>query len=160
MFFVMGKFEINMDDDLMDKIQKTIDTGLDEVAEELEFEWRRLVATELHQSRDEYFKGMSVERVGTSVEMNLTGALATAVEGGSDRFDLKPGFLKGKTSANIPLFGNRPPAQDRFRRAPAKTAPWLHPGVKSMNLMSKAQEKVTDEVVDQVFERLLGKVVL
>jgi len=158
MYIFISELELEIPDKLINQLEESADEAIDELAEEVEFEWRRTVASHLHSSRDAYFKGMSVERVGDEVQMRLDGDLAVAVETGSQKFDLKPGFLKGRTSANIPLFGNRPPNIDRFRRAPAKTANWIHPGVEPHNLIDKVQVKLEEGLVEEVFTRVLGRI--
>ena len=149
--------EVEPPEGLDEEIQSKVDDAMDRLGEEVEWEWRRIAARDLAQSKDEYLNGMSVEVIDGQIIMKVTGPLAIAVEGGSEKFDLKPGFLKGKTSATIPLFGNRPPNIDRLRTVPSKTKPWIHPGIKARNLIDKVTDKVEEQLLDEVFNGIIGR---
>ena len=138
-------------DAIGDGLEEAFEESMEEIGEEIEWETRRLAASTLEESLSKYLDGLSTERNGTEIQINLKGELAAAVEGGSGTFDLKPGYLGGALSRIIPLTGKQPL---RFRRAPfsGNSPPWVHPGIKPRRLIDKAVDKVITSDTDRIFE--------
>lgn len=138
-------------DEIADELEDAFDEGMSAVSEEIEWETRRLASNTLEESLSTYLEGLSIETYGSEIQVNLEGELATAVEGGSDRFDLKPGYLGNALSRIIPLTGREPL---RFRTAPysSNSPPWYHPGIKPRRLIDKAIGKVFESDMDRIFD--------
>src|SRR5688500_13749318 len=89
---------IEVKDGDVDKLEMNIiamfEEGMDKLAEEMEWVWRQKAAATLKTSKDEYLKNLTVTNDKESITFSLEGFLPTAVETGTEGFDLKPGFLK------------------------------------------------------------------
>lgn len=128
---------------------------MERLAEEVEWEWKRLASSKLDESKDKYLDGFSVEKVGKEVRVRLDGFLASALERGASSYDLKPGFLKGRIWRNIPM-GH--PTVNRFRRVSWNSSGWKHPGFKPMGIADEVQEAVSNRIVPEIFDELIGQI--
>ena len=145
--------------------QSRIDEGMELMAEEVEWSFRMYASKELNSSKDAYLKALNVTAVDRTVVVEFSGSndrnngLANAVEFGSQRFDLKPGFLRNgeKRYAMVPikpkgvLVGHR-------RLASLDEPGWIHPGIKPRNLRDKVMADVDDHIASEVFDRVFGSV--
>jgi hypothetical protein len=130
---------------VFDAIEEGIEEGFQRLAEAIEWEWRQKAAQTLRTSREEYLRGLSVDVQGTEITVRVTGALAVAVESGSEPFDMKDGFLRGALSRTIPM-----ESPLRFRQAPAKTAVWWHPGIQARAIGDQVQSDMDRLLADTV----------
>jgi len=128
--------------------------GLDKVAVRLEELWREKAKSTLNTSKDAYLAGISVERVGDEIDFSLNGALAVAVESGSDGFDMKPGILKNKPFVNVPI--NDGSGNPIFRRMSKRSTGWNHPGIRARNLTEQVEKEATP-IIDDVFIGLISR---
>ena len=157
--FIQYEEVFDSGDDLIAEMEKVIEETMEAVAEELEWEIKRLAAHTLEETLTTYIEDLRVDVHGTEIQISLIGELSGAVEGGSEPFDLKPGFMGGGLSKVIPLTGAGPDGNRvglRFRTAPFSkrqpSKPWHHPGIKPRGLVSKAYEKVESADIDRIFE--------
>lgn len=153
--------------------KRRIEEGMEMMAEEAEWAFRRHAASKLHSSKDAYLSALHVSTVGSTIVIDFSASdkrnnsIANAVEFGSEPFDLKPGFLTGnKTSRNIPI---KPQGNFiGYRRVSAFSGKdtWIHkrPGTwkPSTTPQPPIRETVMDEldktVTKEIFDRVFGSV--
>lgn len=143
--------------DLIDHVNLRIDLAMDELADEVEWTWRRLAAdsSKLNTTKQTYLDAIEVSREGDSIVLALTDTLAAAVEEGSDPYDLKPGFLKGRTHRVIPLVESGRPVQ--FRTISQKSGPWIHPGIHPRSIVGEVKAEVENTILSDVFDRVMAR---
>jgi len=112
------------------------------LAKEVERVWREKAQSVLDSSLTEYMDGLIVRADVDGVEATLSGWLPVALESGAQRFDMKPGLLKNRTSRVIPM-------HDGEFRTVSKTSPpssWWHPGFEAYDI----HEEVFKETEDMI----------
>lgn len=150
-------------DHVEEALENIIYEGMDLLAEEMEWEIRHLAANDLYDSRDAYLNSLSVDAYEDSIQFQLSHPLATAVESGSEPFDMIPGFLRGtgkptrllKLTGRLDKFKN--PAGPRKKMVPFSSfkPPWRHPGIKARNFITNTANDVEDIYAPRVFTRLV-----
>lgn len=152
-------------DQVEEALEDIIYEGMDELAETIEWEIRTLAAKGLHDTRQVYLDALTVDVHEDSFQIELDHPLATAVESGSDPFDMKPGFLRGRTTRKLMLTGrlgkNRQPATvPRPAVVPFSqyNPPWWHPGIKARNFITKTVDDVEDIHAPEVFNDIISRV--
>ena len=118
-------------------MMKAAAASIDDVSDELEKIWRDKAGQQLHTSKQAYLDGLSFHTSGDEVQVTVDGGLATAVETGSERFDLKPGFLGSATSRVIPIGGG-------FKTVSAKSDGWWHPGIQARDIGTQVIDELED----------------
>lgn len=145
---------------LEQEIKEKIESGMDELLEEIEWTWRMKASSELNTSKQAYLDGLNFEKNGTDIDINISGGLAVAIESGSEKFNLKPGFLKnGKMGGlynTIPIMINGVQQYRTVRPGQQKT-PWDHPGIQARSFGDKVKVEM-DDMVDKVFSKLFNRV--
>jgi hypothetical protein len=143
--------------ELVDHVHLRIDTALEELTDEVEWVWRKIAAgsNKLNTTKDIYLDAIKVEREGDEIVMSLTNDLANQVESGSDPYDLKPGFLKGRTHRVIPLVEQGRPV--KFRMISQKSEPWIHPGIHPRNIIDEVKAELENNIIDEVFSRVMAR---
>ena len=145
----MPNLEISVEYDIINverlekEVQKEIEDGLNELAIEIRNIWQQKASSKLNSTYDEYIRNLFVERQGTEVVATIYGALPVAIEQGSSRFDLKPGFL-GSSVFRIVGIG-----LNKFRTVQSQSNKWWHPGI---------QAKAFHEQVQNEIPKMLGKI--
>lgn len=147
-------------DKIVEDIEGGIDAGMEVLAEEIEWQWRKKAAETLEATRDEYLSSLSVDRYGNEIQVQLNGEMATAVETGSEPFDLKPGFLGGALYRIIPIAPGYPrhnPRSNearRFRTVSRNSPPdsWWHPGIQARNIGQQVQDELKEGKLEQIFQ--------
>lgn len=152
-FSILIKAEGFPVEDMGKEISQQIEESLDEIAEEIEWSWRRHAANKLKESKDEYLNSLKVSRVGTTIEVSLNSKLAFYIENGSSAFDLKPGFLKGKLHRIIPM---KNPL--RFRTVSIRSSGWKHPGIKAREIHKDVMLDFEQEILPQVMDKLMSNI--
>jgi hypothetical protein len=127
--------------------------SMQEIAEEVEWEVRRLAANKLEETLSTYLEDLRVDVDGTDIDITLKenptkGGLSTFVESGSSPFDMKPGFLGSGLSRIIPM---KDGGGTKFRTVGMNSQGWRHPGIKPHNFIEKAIEKVQSADVERIF---------
>ena len=150
-------------DELEREFQKAVEEGMNELSEEVEWEWRTQAAQKLDTSRDEYLKALSFTKQKDSVEVTLDGWVANMVELGHQRFNMKPGLLKGNLWRVIPL--GKPKGSKGFSKvsinSPADSWIWeeiKHKG--GVQIHKSVQEAVDTKHVPRIFKQIMEKIKL
>ena len=150
-------------DQVEEALEDIIYEGMDELAEELEWEVRTMAAKELGDTKQVYMDSLSVDVYDDSFQFELDHPLAVAVEGGSDPFNMIPGFLQGRKSRVLRLTGrfdkHKQPAGPRYRTVPYSKykPPWRHPGIKARGFITKVTNDVEDVHAPRVFNDLIAR---
>ena len=156
-------FSMEMDTKSIDIIEDILDdymdSFLDELTEEIEWSWRKLAGEDprLRSSRAKYLDAIEVHRDGDEIVLGLTDELAAALEEGSEPYDLKPGFLRGKTHRIIPLVDSGTNNVTRFRTVTVNSQGWIHPGYKPVSITEKVQVELESNLIGEVFSRVLSR---
>ena len=141
---------------LEDKVLAEIQRGLHKWREAIKKFYVEEASKELGASRTKYLAGLSSRMLDDGIEITISGWLPTALESGSDRFDLKPGFLQGRAHRVIPVGA---PDDVRFRtvstNSPAHT--WWHPGIQARNISGRVKERSV-VAAQQIFGDLFARI--
>lgn len=157
---------IEIDKDAMsaviDDINLRMDTVLEELSEEVEWNWRKLAAssTELRSTKSRYLDAIEVSRDGDEIVLTLNDELVSAMESGSDPYDLKPGFLKGKQFRIIPLVDEGTNNVTRFRTVSQGSSGWIHPGHKARKIVEQVKVEVETNILGEVMNRVMSRSVI
>lgn len=158
-------------DAIDERFKQTIEDGLDELSQEIEWRWRTKASSTLVESRKKYLDGLSIERFGNEIQVILKDFMSAAVEGGSQPQNLKQIFGMGRV---IPM--GHPPAQahawfhagremPRFRTVSNKS-PWIHPGItprksgtnpQNLTIGEQIQKECEETIIDEVFDKIFSK---
>lgn len=122
----------------------------------IEWSYKEQAENELRTTSKEYLKGLSTRIVDDGVMATLDGWLPAALEEGVPRFDLKPGFLKGRQWRVIPVGA---PGQIRFRTVSQHSPKdsWWHPGLEARNISERVREDVrvpAQRLFQDIFKRI------
>ena len=142
--------------EVVDYVNTRIDLGMDDLVEEVEWNWRRIAASssELKSTKSKYLDAIEVKREGDEVVLTLNDELISGMEAGTEPYDLKPGFLKGHTHRVIPLVDKGTNNVTRFRTVTASSPGWIHPGFKPLKIVEQVKEEM-GSIVTEVFSRVL-----
>ena len=153
------KMDMSSADLLMDILTDSVDEFLDELTEELEWSWRKLAAEDpnLKSSKAKYLDAIDVRREGDDIILGLTDELASSLESGSEPYDLKPGFLRGRISRVIPLVDAGTNNVTRFRTVSVNSRGWIHPGNKARKITEKVQTELESGLMGEVFSRVMSR---
>jgi hypothetical protein len=171
MLIIQMDFEGPDLDKIENRFKETMEDGLDELAEEVEWFWRQKASETLVESKDKYLKDFSIERVGGEVQVVLKG-MAAAMEGGSGPQNLGQTFGLGKI---IPM--GFPPAvgsahfhqgrvMPRFRTV-SNNSPWMHKGITpgvsgsrptGISISERVQTEMDERIVDEVFTKVFNRI--
>lgn len=116
---------------------------------EIEIEWNYQAQQQMKTTAAKYMEGVSFTLTSDGVDVFIQGWLPVALEQGTTPYDLKPGFLKGRTSRVIPLEGGK-----RFRTVSTNSPPgsWWHPGIKAKgiaNIMEGKAQEISKRTVEK-----------
>lgn len=142
-------------DALMEEFDEHVDEGMDKLADEIEQVWRDKATETLNTSREQYLKGLSVERIGRDIQMVLNGFLPVALEEGHERYDMKPGFLGSGLNRIIPI-GKSSGQKPVFRMMRTDSTNWFHPGFEAKRIHEQVQEEVDERLVEEIFQPLFS----
>ena len=135
------------------QLEAEISAGLQEFRAALELSWREKVQQNLKTTSDEYLRNLSFSVKKDSVEATLTGWLPVALETGAERFDMKPGLLKGRQSRIIPM------ADGEFRTV-SQFSPrdsWWHPGFQARGFGEQVKQEapaIAEKIFKPIFDRI------
>lgn len=142
---------------LEEAINQALQKGWDKLRVEVEKKWKAQASTTLDSSEDAYLKGLTVTGSGMEIDVRLTGGLPVAVEQGSQRFDLKPGFLANHSSRVIPLH-IKGKSKPKFVLLSGMQHPgWWHPGIQARAIHKQIFDR-TPQMVDNIFTPLVSRV--
>lgn len=144
-------------DKIIDSIEKEIHNGMSAFSSEIEKSWREKAESSLHTSKKKYLDSLSVEVVGEGARVTLDSPLATYIETGSERFDLKPGFLGSGIKKIIPIDDGDGPVKFRTVGKNSPQGSWWHPGIQA-RAMHKQVEAEIPEITKKVFGNLISKI--
>lgn len=133
---------------LSEDLEEIVQEGLDELMEEIEWSWRQKAAMTLDTSREEYLKGISVERTGDEIQVTLDGWLPVAVETGCEPFAMKPGLLGSALFRVIPM--GKPKASKGFATVSINSTGWWHPGIQARSIATQVEDEM-ESLFDKVF---------
>lgn len=106
----------------------------------------------LNTTAEAYAEGVRVNKQDTRIEVSLEGTLPNMLEHGTDRFDMKPGLLKGRLHRVIPMHDGG------FRTVKRDSPPmsWWHPGFEAINLADLVREEV-EPVAEEAFAEIRNR---
>lgn len=142
-------------DRLASAVSEAIMDGMEELAEEIEWEIRRRASGELNESRSAYLDGLSVLESGGKISVVLDGGLAVAIEQGSKPHDTSQGSRFQKTIWYKPA-----PRHFRFVSGkPTVTGKnWIHPGIKPHDFIGKVAEDVENRIAGDIFSAAIDRI--
>ena len=136
-------------------VTEAIMSGMEDLAEEIEWEIRRKASGELNESRKAYLDGLSVLESGGKISVVLDGGLAVAIEQGSKPHDTSKGSRAGQTIWYKP-------APRHFRYVSGKPTVtgknWIHPGIKPHDFIGKVAEDVENRIAGDVFSAAIDRI--
>lgn len=147
--------------DFVDELEKWIDGELVEatmkgLSNKVEKLWREKASQRLNTSKEKYLAGINVEASDHGVMMTLSGFLPTALEQGTQRYDLKPGLLGSALFKIIPIGKDAGKTPDFKTLTPASKG-WWHPGFQAMDIIGEVTEEIGDLAVDAFNESLSSR---
>ena len=154
--------ESNVSEFLEEILEERMDEYIDELVEEVEWAWRRIAASssKLRSTKQVYLEAIRVERYNREIVLSLDNSLASAVEQGSQKFNLKPGFLGNRPYRVIPLVDAGTNNVTRFRTVSTGSSGWNHPGIKPANITEEVLNEVETQLSGEVFSRVLSRMKL
>lgn len=139
-----------------------------DIAVEARNYWEAVAGQTLNKTRDRYIKALEfVQKADNEISIQLNPGkehtFANMLEGGWESFDMKPGFLKGRTYRVIPL---DTPSGKLFRTV-SLTSPdssWRNLGKWSGKLGQRKEgynlrEEVAKELEDNIIPRHLDRII-
>ena len=159
----ISTFKLELDkeslSEVVDNINLRVDVALDELTEEVEWQWRMLASrsTELKSTKEKYLDAIEVKREGDEIILSLTDPLAASMEAGSGPYDLKPGFLRGKQFRIIPLVSPGTDNVTGFRTLTQGSAGWVHPGHKARKIVDQVTAELEATVVVEVLAKVFSR---
>ncbi len=119
----------------------------------IEREWREKASAQFsNETTDEYLKGLDVSISGDGVTATISGWKPTALEGGVDPFDMKPGLLQGYRKRIIRM------RNGNFRTVSTNSDPqsWWHPGIEARKIGEQVK-KEENSLKEKAFGSMLAK---
>lgn len=137
---------------LSDAFQKAVNEAVDF--------WKTAAGQRLNTTRDQYISAIRGDVVTDSdgmpiADLRLEGdELVSAIETGAPGFDMKPGFLAGKTFARVPV------APDTIRTVNLDTSAnkFLHPGWPGLNIREDVANELLDNILPKHITALMDEV--
>jgi len=127
--------------------------GLEAFRSAIQQTWWDAASESLDSTLQTYMSGLTVTVANDGIEATLNGWMPVVREVGSDKFDMKPGLLKNRSSRVIPM-------HDGGFRTVSTTSPassWWHPGFEAKNINDEVFKK-TDELLAQSFGKAFDRV--
>lgn len=134
--------------------EREIATRMIQFRDELWRLWRDKVNDKFTaETRNRYLAELQATIVHDGVEFQIEGWLPTALEYGSERFDMKPGLLAGRSHRVIRL------RNGNFRTVSSTSKPesWWHPGIQAADIREQVKAEapaISERVFSGIFDRL------
>lgn len=148
-------------DKFEEEMEKEIDQGLQQFTDRIEEIWRDKAEKMLKTTKNEYLKGLQVEKTSEGASATLSGFLPVALEKGTPSWDMKKTHLGDALFKIIPIGAkkseNIPPKDFAIMSQNSPLNSWIHPGFKGINIGEEIKSEVP-EIVDEIFGPLLKKV--
>lgn len=141
---------------LLSSVEDDIKQGMEKLAEDVEWAWRKKAAEVLHTSRQEYLDGLRVDHNDGDIQVSLSGWLPVALETGFPSFDMHSTLLAdGSASKVIPI--RTPDGVPIFRTISVGSPGWIHPGFDKRGIGEDIQEDLPG-MIDEAFKNVFPKV--
>lgn len=143
---------------------------LQELADEAKKTWSSNAATKLQATAKHYQYSLQVEASDNAVTITVPAGIPSAVDAGTNEFDLKPGFLNPKSKS---LLLERAPGNIRWRtltgtnkRIPLdggwpekiKGSNWKHPGINAREITPESTKQVESSTIPKLLATFAAKV--
>lgn len=143
-------------DSSMGTLESRMDMAIQSAAAEGMQFWSEEAGRVLNTTRHRYQQALYIYEdfsgeSGTVIGLGAEDKLVVAIEEGAGPFDLKPGFLKGRNKAVIPI-GNPRVA----RTVTDESTGWIHPGWVALNLVVETDKQLDDVIVPKYLQELFG----
>lgn len=136
-------------------VDEALQSGWDKLRDEIDKKWRAAAKSTLDESEAAYLKGLTVSGSGMEIDVRLTGDFPVALEQGSSRFDLKPGFLKNLDHRIIPI--GKKGAKPKFRIVRSTSPGWWHPGIQAKSIHKQIFSQMP-RIVNDILTPLLSRI--
>lgn len=156
-------FTMEMDKDFEKKLEdaldkELLDEGMKMFAEKVKEVWTEKANNTLHETKDEYLKGLTVEATDDGVNVTLSGALPVWLEEGTP-FDMKTGVLPRIVRSDS---FTTPDAKGRISpfRTISKDAPddaWWTPQREGNKIAEQVRQELP-RINKEVFDALISRI--
>jgi hypothetical protein len=142
----------------LDDLPDRLDDLAWRAAEEAKEFWREEAGRMLNTTRLRYQGAIEIyedfQDGGLVVGMNMGDQLVIDIEEGKPAYDLKPGFMGGRTHRVIPI---KPPGDMRSVVAGAGDAKWTHPGFRGLDLAGETDKQLDNVIIPKYLDELFNK---